>query len=435
MKANLFEPMVVGWSVNLVWSKVELKKATTILLAISKANAGEIAADVEVDATISNQFALQQLEGALARRVAPYAKMLREKFIRPKYATALVKQTSHVLPELVSHEWNDCIDINNDDAKALIKLPGISRGFALKIIRYRTKKGRFSELAQLTEIKGIGATTLEGLKDRAFCGASEQGSLPTAELSAFMQEPTFQTYVALITESKDAQALSISENKDPKLQILVELKKSLDDVKHNKYGTAINLHYTRASNVQIGLQRQARAKEINDKGANTVDCGALLFDNQYLPFIGNLIKKAKKSIHVTMFFMKYEDGAGYIVNSLVEDLIKAHQRGLDVKVILDKDAEGDAAKSRLINEPAFHVLKKNGVAVLYDRDDRMTHSKLVVVDDKHVVVGSHNWTAGSFLAYDDTSIYVESEELGLIYQNIFSASWDQYGSMEKLPRP
>ena len=433
MKAKPFEPMIADWSAKFEWNPEELNTAAKLLLAISKANAGEIAPDVALDAETSDDFALQRAQDALARRVAPYAKMLREKLLSPRFSKPLEVQTEHVVPELVSHEWDDCIDINTDDADLLWKLPGISRDLALQIIKYRKKNGPFSALEQLSNIDEMGPDIVEALKGQSYFGTTAQTVTMTHELATFIREPTFKHYVELIAGTKDALALSISESEDPKLQVLAELKKTLEDVEEHKYGIAKNLRYTRASRVLIERRRRERAQQINENETRAVDCGALLYDGQYSEFLSKLIEQAKKSIYVMMFFMKYEEGKDYVTNPLVEALIKARVSDLDVKIILDKDAEDDVAKSRLVNGPAFEVLKQNDVLVMYDPEDRMTHSKLVVVDGKHVVVGSHNWTAGSFLAYDDTSIYIESEELAQKYHTIFNGLWDEYKQKEMPP--
>lgn len=143
----------------------------------------------------------------------------------------------------------------------------------------------------------------------------------------------------------------------------------------------------------------------------SVRYGALLYDKDYFPFIQDLISSATKKILIMMFFMRYEDEAKYPTDSLIQSLIQANSNGIEVKVILDLDAEGDVFGSRFINHEVFETLSKHGVPVRYDRPDQLTHAKLIIVDDVHVVVGSHNWTAGSFFAYDDTSIYVKSTDM------------------------
>ena len=92
--------------------------------------------------------------------------------------------------------------------------------------------------------------------------------------------------------------------------------------------------------------------------------------------------------------------------------------------MLDRDAEGDKYGSRMINKNVKAYLSNAGIAVKMDRPEILTHAKTLIVDQKHVVVGSHNWTAGSFYTYDDTSIYLESVTAAENFTAIFNVIWD-----------
>lgn len=56
------------------------------------------------------------------------------------------------------------ININSADLKELQKVPGIGPATASKIVTYRDENGPFSQIDQLTNIKGIGKVTLEKMK-------------------------------------------------------------------------------------------------------------------------------------------------------------------------------------------------------------------------------------------------------------------------------
>ena len=81
-------------------------------------------------------------------------------------------------------------------------------------------------------------------------------------------------------------------------------------------------------------------------------------------------------------------------------------------------------KSRIINDNAFKALRAAQAEVFFEERNRATHTKLVIVDDSHVILGSHNWTTGSLQDYDDTSIYVASKQLAEDYAKDFNARFD-----------
>ncbi|MFH1094126.1 MAG: helix-hairpin-helix domain-containing protein [Candidatus Omnitrophota bacterium] len=57
------------------------------------------------------------------------------------------------------------ISINTADVETLSLLPGIGRVKAGRIIEYRQVHGKFKQLNELLDVKGIGPKTFEKLKD------------------------------------------------------------------------------------------------------------------------------------------------------------------------------------------------------------------------------------------------------------------------------
>ncbi len=63
-------------------------------------------------------------------------------------------------PKQIPHEVN----INTADKELLTQLPGIGPVTADMILKYRSTNGQFSNIDDLTQIKGIGTKTLEKLR-------------------------------------------------------------------------------------------------------------------------------------------------------------------------------------------------------------------------------------------------------------------------------
>lgn len=57
------------------------------------------------------------------------------------------------------------LDLNTADAKALETLPGIGPATAQQIVDYRAAQGPFRSIDQLDDVPGIGATTINTLRD------------------------------------------------------------------------------------------------------------------------------------------------------------------------------------------------------------------------------------------------------------------------------
>lgn len=57
------------------------------------------------------------------------------------------------------------ININTASAEQLQTLPGIGPALAQKIVQYRQNNGPFSSVSQITMVKGIGLSLLDGILD------------------------------------------------------------------------------------------------------------------------------------------------------------------------------------------------------------------------------------------------------------------------------
>lgn len=76
----------------------------------------------------------------------------------------------------------DVIDVNTADAETLSKLDGIGPKKAAAIIEFRQKYGPFKDVAELSQVDGIGDKTIEKNKDRIVLSqpATKTENAPTA---------------------------------------------------------------------------------------------------------------------------------------------------------------------------------------------------------------------------------------------------------------
>ena len=60
------------------------------------------------------------------------------------------------------------VDLNKATVQELVKLKGIGKKYAERIIEYREKNGNFEKIEDLMNIKGIGQKKFESIKDLIF---------------------------------------------------------------------------------------------------------------------------------------------------------------------------------------------------------------------------------------------------------------------------
>jgi len=144
----------------------------------------------------------------------------------------------------------------------------------------------------------------------------------------------------------------------------------------------------------------------------------------YVRVLMELLNQAEQSIHVAMYRMSYYSGyAGSLANEILYALVDAGRRGLDVKVLLDDCAYyEDSAAANLTSAITLH---QRGVDVRLDDANLTTHTKLVVIDSRIVLLGSTNWNYYSMEKNCETNVvFVNLPEIGVPFETYFQTLWD-----------
>ena len=145
----------------------------------------------------------------------------------------------------------------------------------------------------------------------------------------------------------------------------------------------------------------------------------LVINNQsYYEVALKLVQKANVSIYVIMYVLKYDPGdRADPANELVWALGNASARGVEVAVIL----EGSVA----VNQAAYDYFRAVGVNVTYDQAHVTTHCKLMIIDHRYVLVGSHNWTESALWYNNEASVLIISEEVARKEEEYFNKLWEE----------
>jgi len=143
----------------------------------------------------------------------------------------------------------------------------------------------------------------------------------------------------------------------------------------------------------------------------------------YAALLLALIPRARRSVHVVMYRMSYYAAfADSRSNDLLNALVAAASRGLDVRVVTDDCAY--YPESADANWEAAVYLLRHGVEVRMDDPDETTHAKLVIVDGKHTILGSTNWNYYSLERNNEVDLAaLDLPELAAAYEAFFEALW------------
>ncbi|MDD5476667.1 MAG: phospholipase D-like domain-containing protein [Candidatus Omnitrophica bacterium] len=136
-----------------------------------------------------------------------------------------------------------------------------------------------------------------------------------------------------------------------------------------------------------------------------------LNNREYFPAAQKAIAQAKKSIFIVMYLISFDkENKSSKVFQLVDELVKAKLRGVEVKAILDYQSSSTFPAGQE-NYAAFKFLKDKGIDAYFDGAVVYTHTKAMVIDKRIVISGSHNWSDAALERNNETSFLIDSPEL------------------------
>jgi len=128
------------------------------------------------------------------------------------------------------------------------------------------------------------------------------------------------------------------------------------------------------------------------------------------------IENAKSSIKVYMYLVSvFMDQPNSLTMKLIQSLIKAKERGVDVLVVLDQnisfeDESRQDASFQSKNQNAYEILKRADIKVFFDEAQVYTHAKTIIIDDEIVILGSTNWSKAALTRNNEANAIIRSKE-------------------------
>ena len=155
-------------------------------------------------------------------------------------------------------------------------------------------------------------------------------------------------------------------------------------------------------------------------------------DRDFFTIVHEVISGAEKSVDVVLyqsrFYIRYPNSKS---NVLITDLADASNRGVKVRAVLELAAWNIENSEQ--NRDVWALLKDSGVEVYFDPIDRTSHSKLIIVDGKYVVVGSSNWSYYSLDQNYEANVVISSKRIADRFEEFFEGVIDE--SEEKYSAP
>ena len=122
-----------------------------------------------------------------------------------------------------------------------------------------------------------------------------------------------------------------------------------------------------------------------------------------------LIKEANKSIDISMFFFTHKN--------VSKELVAAKNKGINVRVIID-------ATSATNGYSKHQYLRDNGISLKVENWGGKMHMKSAIIDKKHLIVGSMNWTSAGESKNDENTLIIKNFKGAPKYQRFYNLMWN-----------
>jgi phosphatidylserine/phosphatidylglycerophosphate/cardiolipin synthase-like enzyme len=131
----------------------------------------------------------------------------------------------------------------------------------------------------------------------------------------------------------------------------------------------------------------------------------------------SLIDGATNRIYVAVFSLRLYE--------LIDALIRAKQRGVDVQVITDQKQAAYTDQDEKLRNAGITVIEGLNTASEFTA----MHHKFMVVDGRHVAAGSYNWSyTATFKSYEDLAVIRDDTEVAAAFEGEFGRVWHKYAA-------
>ena len=285
---------------------------------------------------------------------------------------------------------------------------------------------RLGEYRTVRAVSALDRYVAEQLSDRGLLSSKRRGDeMHWGPLSELIERPSFENYSRLLAQQQ-VGFTDAATKETPEQRVFAALKDAVRTLEERRVPRQLTL----GTEIHRYFRYQSRGQSFEP--LSTEADVELIVGGQYPYRVGALIDDATTSIRLAMFIASWSHAEDHPVRKLIEKLIAAHQRGVNVEVLFDQDRSTDVYKTKIINRPAAVALEDAGIRVRFDKTTELTHSKVLVVDQKYTVIGSHNWSRSSFFEYDEVSVLITDNAVAADYHRDLSQRVEKGGPIPEL---
>ena len=150
--------------------------------------------------------------------------------------------------------------------------------------------------------------------------------------------------------------------------------------------------------------------------------GLLLVDNEILPHAKALVESAKGSIYISTFKAEMTTKTrGLALLHFFKALAVKAKEGVQIRFLINWNSKRHACPKT--NLYVMTELRKVNIKIRLLKNNSCCHAKILLVDKKKAILGSHNLSIKSCHNNFETSYVVENPDALHALSNMFDSSW------------
>lgn len=137
----------------------------------------------------------------------------------------------------------------------------------------------------------------------------------------------------------------------------------------------------------------------------------LILDRDFIGKAASFVKGAKSEIRIFAYAWRwYENEPELDIQKFNIEVLKATRRGVKVRAIVDTFA-------------IFKEMSARGIACRYLEPVRTVHTKAIMIDDKTLIIGSHNLTKRATEGNFEASVAIQDYSTIDQFRRYFDIMW------------
>jgi competence ComEA-like helix-hairpin-helix protein len=297
------------------------------------------------------------------------------------------------------------ISINTASVEELRQIPGIGNSSARTIDETRKVYGHFQNLDELISKKCISAEAFQNCKSYITISDNNVGDNILNEVYV-----NFSSYVLFANALANTHSgINISEFALNEMSKAVKfyIESSFDHYTSNRLSLSNSF-------IEEGVIQLFDLEGKNDR----LQTGILNSFN-YLKLLNRIIPKAKESIYIQAPSLNLL----YLptLKILLDMLVKASHMKIDVRLLYD----GNYSPTALESDDIAYLFSQNVPCKGIKMKNRV-HSRVIVIDNEHIICGSQSWSSTSFYHSQECSIYINSKDLAKKQTKRFLHFWENF---------